>query len=150
MLTSQLHKATFKLISTCKFLSFKGKLLCPVHYETPCKIHRVLNWISLLCFQNVPNYLNWDLSFSNLKNFPTQQRSRTSAELWLSQVRKGQTSILGFFRWKLTIVHKIESNKELMFKKNFHLSKFPIFKTLVFFDLNLLEKWWTKTFNNGL
>ena len=52
----------------------------------------------------------------------------------------------------MSIVHKnkIESNKKLIFKKNFRFTKFPLFNPLASFDLNLLEKGWTKYFKNGL
>ena len=40
---------------------------------------------------------NCYLSVSNLRKFATQQRSRTLVESWLSQIWKGQISILGYF-----------------------------------------------------
>ena len=52
----------------------------------------------------------------------------------------------------MSIVHKkkIESNKKLIFKKKFRFPKFPLFNPLAYFDLNLLEKGWTKYLKNGL
>ena len=38
----------------------------------------------------------------------------------------------------------------MIFKKNFRFPKFPLFNPLASFDLNLLEKGWTKKFKNGL
>ena len=46
--------------------------------------------------------------------------------------------------------NKIESNKKLIYKKNFCFPKFPLFNPLASFDLNLLEKGWAKYFKNGL
>ena len=59
---------------------------------------------------------------------------------------RGETSIYTLY----LSLGEIESNKKLIFKKNFCFPKFPLFNPLASFDLNLLEKGWTKYFKNGL
>ena len=46
--------------------------------------------------------------------------------------------------------NKIESNKNLIYKKTFCFPEFPLFNHLASIHLNLPEKGWTKYFKNSL
>ena len=92
------------------------------------------------------------MSFSNLRKSWLDRGSRSLLRWNFLRFEKDKYQFLATFRWKVTIVHKnkIESNKKLIFKKKFCFPKFPLFNPLASFDLNLLEKGWTKKFKNGL